>query len=103
MVVLEEDLDIGVATTINQQMLIRYGEGGTTSHMKIEMANTFAETTSATGSATGVTINAPSTVSKMGVIVTYVDLEGTAHFTTDLNFSYQQIMVRTGYSSNFSK
>ena len=88
----------GVATTINQQMLLGMGEGGTTSHMKIEMANTFAETTSATGSATSVTINAPSTVSKMGVIVTYVDHAGTATLNTDL-----KLFLSANNGSNFTQ
>ena len=48
------------------------------------MANTFAETVSATGSVTSVTINAPSTISKIGVIVTYIDHSGTATLNTDL-------------------
>ena len=74
------------------------GEGGSTSHMKIEMANTFAETTSATGSATSVTINAPSTVSKMGVIVTYVDNAGTATLNTDL-----KLYLSANNGSNFTQ
>ena len=35
--------NFGGATTINDKMLIITGEGGTTQHLKVEMANTFAE------------------------------------------------------------
>jgi len=88
----------GKPTTINQQMLLGMGEGGSTTHMKIEMANTFAEATSATGSATSVTINAPSTISKMGVVVTYIDNAGTATLNTDL-----KLYLSANNGSNFTQ
>ena len=88
----------GRPTTINDKMLIITGEGGTTQFIKIEMVNTFAEATSATGSVTSVTINAPSTISKMGVIVTYIDHAGTATLNTDL-----KIYLSANNGSNFTQ
>ena len=62
------------------------------------MANTFAETISATGSVTSVTINAPSTVSKMGVVVTYVDHAGTATLNTDI-----KLFLSANNGTNFTQ
>ena len=89
---------VGSVQTRNEQMLLIMGEAGSTSHLKIEMANTFAETTSATGSVTSVTINAPSTISKMGVVVTYVDHAGTATLNTDL-----KLFLSANNGSNFTQ
>ena len=88
----------GSPTTINDKMLLIMGEAGTTQFIKIEMANTFAETVSATGSVTSVTINAPSTISKMGVIVTYIDHSGTATLNTDL-----KVFLSADNGSNFTQ
>ena len=90
--------NFGSATTINDRMLIITGEAGSTEFLKVEMANTFAEATSATGSATSVTINAPSTVSKMGVVVTYIDHSGTATLNTDL-----KLFLSANNGSNFTQ
>jgi len=88
----------GNVQTRNEQMLLVMGEAGTTSFIRIEMANTFAETVSATGSVTSVTINAPSTVSKMGVIVTYIDHSGTATLNTDV-----KVFLSANNGSNFTQ
>ena len=88
----------GKPTTINDPMLLIMGEAGTTQFFKIEMANTFAEAVSATGSVTSVTINAPSTISKMGVIVTYIDHSGTATLNTDL-----KVFLSADNGSNFTQ
>jgi len=88
----------GSATNITDRMLIIAGEAGTTEFLKVEMANTFAETVSATGSATSVTINAPSTISKMGVVVTYIDHAGTATLNTDL-----KLYLSANNGSNFTQ
>ena len=88
----------GKPTTINDKMLFIMGEAGTTQFFKIEMANTFAETVSATGSVTSVTINAPSTISKIGVIVTYIDHSGTATLNTDL-----KVFLSADNGSNFTQ
>ena len=88
----------GKPTNITQHMLLGMGEGGTTSHMKIEMANTFAPGLTASGSVTSVTINAPSTVSKMGVVVTYIDTSGTATLNTDL-----KLYLSANNGSNFTQ
>ena len=90
--------NFGSATNITDRMLIITGEAGGTEFLKVEMANTFAEATSATGSATSVTINAPSTVSKMGVVVTYIDHSGTATLNTDL-----KLYLSANNGSNFTQ
>ena len=88
----------GSVQTRNEQMLLVNGEAGSTSFIRIEMANTFAETVSATGSVTSVTINAPSTVSKMGVVVTYVDHAGTATLNTDV-----KLFLSANNGTNFTQ
>ena len=88
----------GSVQTRNEQMLLIMGEAGTTSYIRIEMANTFAESINATGSATSVTINAPSTISKMGVVVTYVDHAGTATLNTDL-----KLFLSANNGANFTQ
>ena len=84
--------------TRNEQMLLLVGEAGNIDYHRIEMANTFAETVSATGSVTSVTINAPSTVSKMGVVVTYVDHAGTATLNTDV-----KLFLSANNGTNFTQ
>ena len=84
--------------TRNEQMLLLVGEAGNIDYHRIEMANTFTEATSATGSVTSVTINAAATTSKMGVIVTYIDNAGTATLNTDL-----KIYLSANNGSNFTQ
>ena len=86
------------AHTRNEQMLLLVGEGGSMTYHRIEVANTFAESISATGSVTSVTINAASTTSKMGVVVTYIDNAGTATLNTDL-----KIYLSANNGSNFTQ
>ena len=55
-------------------------------------------TTNATGSAISNVITAPSSTTKMGVVVTYIDQSGTATLNTDLKLS-----VSADNGSNFTQ
>ena len=90
--------NFGSATTINDKMLIITGEAGATEFLKVEMANTFAETTSATGTVVSNVITAPSSISKMGAVITYTDTTGTATINTDI-----KLYVSADNGSNYTQ
>ena len=57
--------NIGGVQTRNEKMMVLFGEAGSSSSFKIEVANKSSLTASATGSFTSNNITAPSSVSKM--------------------------------------
>ena len=90
--------NFGSATTINDKMLIITGEAGSTEFLKVEMANTFAETVSATGTVISNAITASSSINKIGVVITYTDTTGTATLNTDI-----KVYVSADNGSNYTQ
>ena len=88
----------GSPTTINSQMIVIMGDAGSTDFLRIEMANTFAETVSATGTAISNVVTASSSTNKMGVVVTYIDAHGTTTLNTDL-----KLFLSADNGSNFTE
>ena len=76
--------NIGGVQTRNEKMMVLFGEAGTNSSFKIEVANKSSLTANATGSFTSNNITAPSSTSKMGAIITYQDNAGTNALNTDI-------------------
>ena len=76
--------NIGGVQTRNEKMMVLFGEAGSSSSFKIEVANKTSSTANATGSFTSNNITAPSSTSKMGAIITYQDNAGTNALNTDI-------------------
>ena len=79
-------------------MLLGIGEAGQNVYIKIEMANTFAETVNATGTAISNAVTASASTTKMGVVVTYQDAHGTTTLNTDL-----KLFLSADNGSNFTE
>jgi len=93
-----ETIGSAVTNLANQKMMVGIGEAGTTTYIKLEVANTFADTVSATGTVISNAVTASASTTKMGVVVTYQDAHGTTTLNTDL-----KVFLSADNGSNFTE
>ena len=90
--------NMGSPATRSEKMMVGIGEAGTSSYIKVEVANYFADTVNATGTAISNAITASSSITKMGVVITYINASGTTTLNTDL-----KVYLSADNGSNFTQ